>query len=112
MTETATHDPDRLWNGITRYSKRVGRIATRPLLLLYYVMKSPDTPKRDKVIISAAIAYVVLPINIISVKRFPIIGWVDEVLSIAVAYDRMKRHITPEMERKADEQLDKWFEKA
>lgn len=100
---------DLLWQEIGRYAKKVGRTSTRPLLLLYYVMKSKETPKSDKLMLASAIAYVVLPIDLISAKRLPILGWLDEVVSLTVAYQKVCKYITPDMERKADELLDKWF---
>lgn len=98
-----------IWDGIKTYAKKVGRVAARPVLLLYYVMKSEETPMKDKLTIFGALAYVVLPIDLISAKRLPIIEWIDEVVSLAVAVQRMQKYITPEMERKADETLDRWF---
>ncbi|MCR5065115.1 MAG: DUF1232 domain-containing protein [Bacteroidales bacterium] len=102
-------DYSTIWDGIKKYALKVGRVAARPMLLLYYVMKSEDTPRKDKLTIFGAIAYVVLPIDFINAKRLPIIGWIDEVVSIAVAVQRMQKYITPEMEARADETLDRWF---
>ena len=63
-----------LWDKIKNYSKKVGRVAARPVLLLYYVMKSDATPMKDKLTIFGALAYVVLPVDLLSAKRLPIIG--------------------------------------
>lgn len=98
-----------LWDKIKIYAKKVGRVAARPVLLLYYVMKSDATQMKDKLTIFGALAYVVLPVDLLSAKRLPIIGWIDEVVSLSVAVQRMQKYITPEMERKADETLDRWF---
>ena len=94
---------------IGEYAKKVGRLTTRPVLLTYFVMIDDATPANDKISLAASIAYVVLPIDLISAKRFPILGWLDEVVSLSVAYNKIRHHITQEMERKADEILDKWF---
>lgn len=102
-------DYDMLWQEIGRYAKKVGRASTRPVLLLYYVMKSPSTPKSEKIMLASAIAYVVLPVDLISAKRLPIIGWLDEVVSLTVAYQKICKYITPEMEQKADKVLDRFF---
>ena len=72
-------------------------------------MVSKDTPKSDKLIILSTISYFVFPIDLISAKRIPIIGCIDEVLSLSVAYQKMSKNITPEIERKTDALLDKWF---
>ena len=94
---------------ITHYAKSVGRASTRPVLLLYYVLRSPDTPKSDKILIISALSYLILPIDLISAKRLPIIGWIDEVFSLAYAYQKTCKHITPEIEWKVDSILDRWF---
>lgn len=98
-----------LWDKIRDYAKKVGRVAARPVILLYYVMKSKDTPWKDKATIFGALAYLVLPIDLLDAKRLPIIGWLDEITSLAVAIQKMGKYITPEMEAKADAVLDKWF---
>ena len=36
-------------------------------------------------------------------------GWLDEMMSLSVAYSKVQSHVTREMERKADELLDKWL---
>lgn len=98
-----------VWNGIKRFARKAGRTAARPVLLLWFVMRSDSTPREDKLMILAAIAYVVLPIDLISAKRFPILGWLDEVTSITVAVKKMADRITPEIERETDAILDRWF---
>lgn len=98
-----------LWDRLSMFATKVGRISTRPVLLLYYVMRSKETPKKDKLLIFSAISYLVFPIDILDARRLPIIGWFDEVASISVAYQKVCKHITPEMEAKVDAILDRWF---
>lgn len=100
---------DLLWQAILSYAKKVGRTSARPVLLLYYVMMSSETPRSEKVALVTAIAYVVLPIDLIKAKRIPVIGWLDEVFALTVAYNKVCKYITPAMEHKADALLDKWF---
>jgi uncharacterized membrane protein YkvA (DUF1232 family) len=109
MRNTNNLDFSAIKDGIRKFAKKAGRVATRPVLLLYFVMKSDKTPKSDKLLILSTLAYLVVPIDIISAKRLPIIGWLDEVASLSVAIQKMSQHITPEVERKTDEVLDSWF---
>ena len=102
-------DYNALWQSICQWSRKAGRVATRPALIMWYVMKSPDTARADKIAIYASLAYLILPIDIISARRFPIIGWLDEVISMAVLLNKMAKYITPELEARADAQLDQWF---
>jgi uncharacterized membrane protein YkvA (DUF1232 family) len=101
-----------LWEKLADYAKFVGRTAARPVLLLYYVLKSPDTPKSDKMLIISALSYLVLPVDLISAKRLPVIGWIDEIVSLAYAYQKVCRHITPEIEWKVENLLTDWFPEA
>lgn len=77
-------DYNALWESICNWSRKAGRVATRPVLLMWYVMKSKDTPIKDKWAIFGSLAYLVLPIDILDSKRLPFIGWLDEVASLAV----------------------------
>ena len=98
-----------VWDGIKHFARKAGRAAARPVLLLWFVMRSESTPREDKLMILTAIAYVVLPIDLISAKRIPILGWLDEVTSITVAVKKVADRITPEIEREADAVLDRLF---
>ena len=103
-------DYDALWKRICGWSRKAGRAAARPVLLMWYVMRSNDTPRKDKWAIFASLAYLVLPVDILDSRRLPIIGWLDEVASLALLVRKMSKHITPEMEARADAQLDRWFD--
>ena len=59
-----------VWDGIKSFARKAGRTAARPVLLLWFVMRSDSTPRKDKLMILAAIAYVVLPIDLISANRW------------------------------------------
>lgn len=109
MNKLSVIDIKVLKDKLQEYAIKVGRISARPLLLLYFIMVSKDTPERDKLMILSTISYLVLPIDLISAKRLPVIGWIDEAFSLSVAYQKVKKNITPEIERKTDALLDKWF---
>mgnify|MGYP001159034360 FL=1 len=94
---------------LQEYAMKVGRISARPLLVLYFIMVSKDTPKSDKLMILSTMSYLVFSIDLISAKRLPIIGWIDEAFSLSVVYQKVSKNITPEIERKTDALLDKWF---
>ena len=109
MESTNIIDYTALLNKISEYAMKAGRVTTRPVLLLFYVMKSKETPWKDKMLIFSTLSYIVLPIDILDAKRLPIIGWFDEIVSLSVTYQKMCKNITPEIEAKVDAILDKWF---
>lgn len=109
MNKPSIIDTAVLKDKLQEYAIKVGRISARPLLLLYFIMVSKDTPKSDKLMILSTLSYLVFPIDLISAKRLPVIGWIDEAFSLSVAYQNVSKNITPEIERKTDALLDKWF---
>lgn len=98
-----------LWEKIKENAKRFGRLTTRYVLLMYYVLKDDNTPTSAKVIIYGALAYLVLPVDLISRKRHHLLGWVDEAAAIVIAYKKIKQYVTPEMEQQTEATLDRWF---
>lgn len=100
---------DVLWDRISNFARKTGKVTTKPVLLLFFVMKSKNTPWKDKMLIFSTLSYIVLPIDILNAKRLPIIGWFDEIASLSVTYQKIRKNITPEIETKVDDILDKWF---
>ena len=100
---------EKILGKIGEYAGKIGRASTRPLLLLYYVLQSPNTPKQDKLLILSALSYLILPVDLISARRLPVIDWIDEIIALGTAYRKACRYVTPTMEAKADKVLDQWF---
>lgn len=109
MNRTSFIDMAVLKDRLHEYALKIGRVSARPVLLLYFVMVSKDTPKSDKLMILSTISYLVIPIDLVSAKRLPIIGWIDEAFSLSVVFRKVSKNITPEIEWKTDKLLDKWF---
>lgn len=109
MKRTTVINYTALFEKIGEYARKAGRVATRPVLILFFVMKSKDTPWKDKMLILSTLSYLVLPIDILDAKRIPIIGWLDEIASLSVSYQKVCKNITPEIEAEVDIILDKWF---
>lgn len=109
MSKTTFINYDFLLEKIGDYARKTGRVTTKPVLLLYYVMMSRNTPWNDKMLILSTLSYVVFPIDILDAKRLPIIGWFDEVASLSVTFQKVRKNITPEIEMKVYEILDRWF---
>ena len=56
MSKIINFDTEALWTKITDWSRKAGRITTRPVILLWYVMVSKDTPRSDKLLIFSALS--------------------------------------------------------
>lgn len=100
---------DNLWQYLKQFATKMGRSATRPVLELYFVLNAPTTPTKDKAIIIAALAYQLLPSDLLSKKKFGIIGFLDNAAALAIAYNRVKKRITPEIKLEVENVLNNWF---
>jgi len=94
---------------ITSCAKVMGRVTTRHLLCLYYVMKEGDLSTADKAWVYAALVYVLIPGDLIPRKIFHLLGLTDDALALAYVIRKVKSNITPQIIQKVEVQLDKWF---
>lgn len=102
---------EQLWQYIKIYAAKAGREATRVVLELYYVVKSPHTPALDKTLIIAALGYQLLPDNkkLLSREKYGLLGLLDNGAALALAYNRVKTRVTPQIEAQVDAILNQWF---
>ena len=100
---------EQLWQYIKMYAAKSGREATRVVLELYYVVKSPNTPTLDKTIIIAALGYQLLPNDLMSRKKYGWLGFIDNGVTLALAYNKVKKHVTPQIKAQVEAVLNQWF---
>ena len=102
---------EQLWQYIKIYAAKAGREATRIVLELYYVVKSPHTPALDKTLIIAALGYQLLPDDkkLLSREKYGLLGLLDNGAALALAYNRVKARVTPQIEAQVDAILNQWF---
>lgn len=91
------------------WALKAGRIASRPLLQFYYVMDDDKTSTLDRVLIYAAIAYTILPMDLIPRAIYKFLGILDDGVALLYVYRKIKERITPEIDAKVETTLDEWF---
>ncbi|MBQ9138048.1 MAG: DUF1232 domain-containing protein [Alistipes sp.] len=91
------------------WALKAGRVAARPLLQFYYVMQDEKTSTLDRVLIYAAIAYTILPFDLIPSAIYKFLGILDDGAAMLYVYKKIKNKITPEINRKVTDTLDTWF---
>lgn len=100
---------NKLFDKLKPYALKVGRMATKPLLQFYYVMKDEKTTTLDRVLIYAAIIYTISPISLIPSAVYKLLGVLDEGVAILYVYKKIKNSITIEINAKVEETLNEWF---
>ena len=101
---------ENLWAAIQENAAKVGIEATRVMLELFYVLKSPDTSMLNKSLIVAALGYQLLPEDAMPRDRFGLLGLLDNGVTLAFAYNRVKSSVTPEIEQQVNNILWSWFD--
>ena len=94
------YDDKRFWRKVRRIAQKVGGSVLKPVLLLFYMMKSDAVSLKDKAYIVGALGYFVLPIDIIAG-----LGYTDDLAVITLLIKYLKDNITPDIEMRAEAKI-------
>ena len=101
----------RIWAAISEYSRKLGLITTRELLTLYYALSEGDLTPKEKAFPYAAIAYVLIPGDLLPRKVLGLLGITDDATALIFALRKIRKSITPEIRLKAVSKAEEWFGK-
>jgi uncharacterized membrane protein YkvA (DUF1232 family) len=87
---------------------QAGRKLIEPAVVLFYCLQDKETPVRAKAIIISALAYFVLPTDLIC-DLSPIVGFTDDLTAILTAAELVKTYTTPGHKQKARLVTDQLF---
>ena len=96
-------------SSVVAYSKKAGRAGSRIVLKFYYAMQDGNLTTTEKAMVYAGLVYIVVPRDLLPRKVLNWIGVLDDVGVAAWIIDRIGKSITPEIERKVEDTLDRWF---
>lgn len=88
-------NPDKFWMKIKKYAKALGEESLYFILLLYYTLKDPQTPLKNKIIIAGALGYLIFPLDFIP-DAVPFVGYSDDFAAIMTVYKNIKDSISEE----------------
>ena len=98
------------WDKVTKYAKKAGKKVIEPSLKMYYATQDSDTPVWAKGIIYGALGYFILPIDAVP-DVAPVVGYTDDLATIAAALAAVAAHIKEEHTQLAKEKMELWFGK-
>ena len=100
---------EKLLEKMRPWALKAGRVAAKPLLQFYFVLSDERTSTADRLMIYAAIAYTVLPIDLLPRVVYKLLGILDDGVAILYVYKKIKDNITPEIEERVENTLNEWF---
>lgn len=89
---------------LTKAARWIGAKALYAVLLLYYVLRSPNVSIADKSKIYGALGYFILPTDMI-LDFIPVVGYTDDMAAIMWAIRTIANNITPEIKAQAKAKL-------
>ena len=101
---TGNYSDESFKDKVKRVGQKMGGKLLFNALALYYVLKSPDVPLKVKGVITGALGYVICPLDLIP-DIIPVGGYTDDLAALTVAVQTARAHITPEIQRKAEEKV-------
>lgn len=102
----AARDEEKVGTGLFALLRRVGRRIpfAEDALAAWYCAADPTTEKRVKLVLVGALAYFVIPADLMP-DLLPLVGFTDDAAVIAAAIAAVSRAIRPEHREQARETL-------
>ncbi len=92
----------RFWRKVRR---TIGQVPfSRELFAAYYCAVDPATPRKIRVILMAALAYFVVPTDMVP-DFIAGLGYTDDATVLLAAVSAVRQHITPRHKRQAEQAL-------
>jgi uncharacterized membrane protein YkvA (DUF1232 family) len=95
-------------NLLMRLVLRAGRTVARPALECLEMLLDGGTPHQVRLTVLAALTYLLLPVDLIP-DFLPAIGFGDDMVALTALLSLCGRHLTPDIRRRAQSRLDRWF---
>ncbi len=90
---------------------KLGEEVVLRALMLYFILLSGKVPLKVRMIIVAALGYLVLPSDMIS-DFIPALGFTDDIAFLSYALDQASKYADEQIKQKAEEKLKSWTSSA
>ena len=91
-----------------RLLRRAGRTIASPALEALEMVLDQTTPPQARLTMLAALTYLLIPTDLIP-DFLPVAGFSDDLVALTAVIGLCSKHITPEIRRRAQRRLDRWF---
>lgn len=108
MTLADNYSDANFWRKLGRYARKAGLGVVERALYLYYAAQRPETPAWAKTIIYGALAYFIMPIDVIP-DFIPIVGYSDDLGALAAALGLVSLYINDDVKQRSRQTLERWF---
>lgn len=108
MVRESAYTDAGFWDKLRRFARKAGKEVVEKALWLYYAYQRPDTPVWAKRVILGALAYFILPIDLIA-DILPGIGFTDDLGALMTAISTVAMYINDSVKERARQKATEWF---
>lgn len=101
--EEMDYSDDKFIEKMKTFGQQAGQKLVEQAFIMWYTLHAPQTPISAKLTIAGALAYWILPVDLIP-DVLPAVGFTDDFTTIASAMTSIAMSITPEIRAKAKHQ--------
>jgi uncharacterized membrane protein YkvA (DUF1232 family) len=98
------YSENKLLSKLSSAAKWAGAKVIYAVLLLYYVLRSPNISATDKSKIYGALGYFILPTDLV-LDFIPMMGYTDDMAALLWALHTVTNNLTPEIKQQAKDKL-------
>ena len=98
------YSENKLLSKLSSAAKWAGAKVIYAVLLLYYVLRSPNISATDKSKIYGALGYFILPTDLV-LDFIPMMGYTDDMAALLGALHTVMNNLTPEIKQQAKDKL-------
>ena len=98
------YSENKLLRKLSSVAKWAGAKVVYAVLLLYYILRSPNISVADKSKIYGALGYFILPTDLV-LDFIPMMGYTDDMAALLWALHTVINNLTPEIKQQAKDKL-------
>lgn len=102
------YSPAALRRKLARHARSAGREVIEKVLWLYFASRRPETPVWARATIYAALAYFILPTDLLP-DLTPLVGYSDDLGALTAALLTIAQYVDANVKRQASLTLNRWF---
>ena len=102
------YDEEKFLRKLKKLIFRLGEEAVVLILMLWFLLGSGKVPIKTRLLIVAALGYLVMPADLVS-DFIPALGFTDDVAFLTYAFNQTSRYMDEKIREKAEKKLQNWM---
>ncbi len=102
------YDEEKFLRKLKKLIFRLGEEVVVRILMLWFLLNSGKVPVKTRLLIMAALGYLVMPADLVS-DFIPVLGFTDDVAFLTYAFNQTAHYMDESIRKKAEAKLQSWM---